>query len=187
MPDYPVLPVIMPADIAKAQNGQIDAKLLRPIQSKGQLHRLAATAWNALQLAAFFDGIALNPISSPDTYRNLDQQTNLFMSRYQLAPSTRTPAVTRTYQGKTWYLKPGVAPAGSPGTSNHGWGLAVDVANANGRTLDWMLQNCVKYGFTWEVKNGANAEAWHIRYVCGDQPTTFILDAIKAFPQLDVR
>ena len=187
MPDYPVLPVIMPADIAKAQNGMIDPKVLRPIQNKGQLHRNAATAWNALQLSAYFAGISLNPISDPDTYRNLDRQKTLFFARYQDTPTSRTPAVTRKYEGKTWYLKPGVAPAGSPGTSNHGWGLAVDVANANGRNLDWMLQNCVRFGFTWEVKSGASAEAWHIRFVCGDTFPQAVLDSIAAFPQLDVR
>jgi LAS superfamily LD-carboxypeptidase LdcB len=117
----------------------------------------------------------------------------MFNERYAASPTGRTPQVTRTYKGKTWYLKKGVAPAGTPGTSNHGWGLAIDVANASGKRLDWLLgdgfatSNALKFGFSWEVKDGANAEAWHIRYVCGDKLPQAVIDAVKAFPTLDAK
>ena len=65
-----------------------------------------------------------------------------------------------------------MAPMATPATSNHGWGLAVDVWSANGKRLDWMLQNCDKYGFSWEVQS----EPWHIRYVCGDILPQAVLD-----------
>jgi LAS superfamily LD-carboxypeptidase LdcB len=60
----------------------------------------------------------------------------------------------------------------TPATSNHGWGLAVDVWGANNGRLDWMLQNCDKYGFSWEIQS----EPWHIRYVCGDKLPQAVLD-----------
>ena len=188
---YPVLPIIMPTDLAGVPNGKLPAKLLRNIKApNGQLHSLAATAWNAMQLAAYFDGIQLKHVGA---YRPLSEQMALFNNRYALSPTGRKPQVTRTYQGATWYLKKGMAPAGTPSTSNHGLGLAVDVANCSGKRLAWLLgdgfatSNALKFGFTWEVKDGANAEAWHIRYVCGDKLPQAVLDAVAAFPTLDVR
>ena len=191
MTTYTVLPIIMPSDLAGTKNGELPASVLRNIKApNGQLHRLAATAWNAMQLAAYFDGIELKHVGA---YRPFDQQIKLFRERYTGAPTGRTPQVTRTYQGATWYLKKGMAPAGTPGTSNHGWGLAIDVASASGKRLEWLLgdgfmtSNALKFGFSWEVKDGANAEAWHIRYVCGDKLPQAVLDAVAAFPTLDVR
>ena len=190
---YPVLPIIMPSDLAGVPNGKLPPKLLRNIQApKGQLHSLAATAWNAMQLAAYFDGIELKHVGA---YRPLSEQMALFMNRYALSPTGRTPQVTRTYLGKTWYLKKGMAPAGVPGTSNHGIGLAIDIANASGKRLDWLLgdgfatSNALKYGFTWEVADpkNPNFEQWHIRYVCGDKLPQAVLAAIAVFPTLDVR
>jgi LAS superfamily LD-carboxypeptidase LdcB len=190
---YPVLPIIMPSDLAGVPNGKLPAKLLRGIKApNGQLHSLAATAWNAMQLAAYFDGIELKHVGA---YRPLSEQMALFNNRYALSPTGRRPQVTRTYQGKTWYLKKGMAPAGVPGTSNHGIGLAIDISGASGKRLAWLLgdgfatSNALKYGFTWEVADpkNPNFESWHLRYVCGDRLPQAVLDAIQAFPTLDVR
>jgi LAS superfamily LD-carboxypeptidase LdcB len=191
MTTYTVLPIIMPTDLAGQKNGEINPSLLRDIKAPGgKLHRLAATAWNAMQLAAYFDGIELKHVGA---YRPIKEQINLFNTRYSAEKTPRKPEVTRKYQGKTWYLKKGMAPAGTPGTSNHGIGLAIDVANCSGKRLEWLLgdgfmtSNALKFGFSWEVKDGANAEAWHIRYVAGDSLPQAVLDAIAAFPTLDVR
>ena len=181
----------MPSDLAGQKNGEIKPALLRDIKApNGKLHRLAATAWNAMQLAAYFDGIELKHVGA---YRPIKEQINLFNTRYSAEKTPRKPEVTRKYQGKTWYLKQGMAPAGTPGTSNHGIGLAIDIASASGKRLEWLLgdgfmtSNALKYGFSWEVKDGANAEAWHIRYIAGDTLPQAVLEAIAAFPTLDVR
>jgi LAS superfamily LD-carboxypeptidase LdcB len=192
MTNYPVLPIIMPSDLEGQKNGELKPALLRDIKApNGKLHSLAATAWNALQLAAYFDGIELKHVGA---YRPLAQQVALFNQRYEAKPNFRKPQVTRKYNGQVWWLKQGYAPAGSPSTSNHGWGLAIDVASVTaGKRLEWLLgdgfmtSNALKYGFTWEVKSGKNAEAWHIRYVCGDNLPQAVLDAIAYFPTLDVR
>ena len=190
---YPVLPIIMPSDLAGVPNGKLSAKLLRNIKApNGQLHALAATAWNCMQLAAYFDGIELRHVGA---YRPLSEQMALFSNRYALSPTGRKPQVTRTYQGATWYLKKGMAPAGVPATSNHGIGLAIDISGASGKRLDWLLgdsfatSNALKYGFSWEVADpkNPNFEAWHLRFVCGDKLPQAVLDAIAAFPTLDVR
>jgi LAS superfamily LD-carboxypeptidase LdcB len=192
--EYPVLPVVMPADIAKAENGKLPDGVLKPLKGfpTGRLHRMAATAFNAMQLAAFFDKIELRPVSPTDTYRPFEVQDRIFYQRY--TDQNNGAKVTRQHAGKTWYLLPGKAPCSSPGKSNHGWGLAVDIANCSGSRLDWLLgggglaANALKFGFSWETTPGKPGhEDWHIRLVTGDKPTQAVLDMVKAFPELDAR
>ena len=168
----PVTEVKLPKDLKGATNGRLPEVLLRPITPSGKLHHLAARAWEALHDAAMqAEGTKpFKPTSSADAYRSAEQQLAGFMSRF-VEKDTGT-GTTRTYKGKKWFLKKGMAPMASPGTSNHGWGLAVDVWSANGARLDWMLQNCEKYGFSWEVQS----EPWHIRYVAGDNVPQTVLD-----------
>jgi LAS superfamily LD-carboxypeptidase LdcB len=188
---YPVLPIIMPTDLKGQNNGKLNPALLRNIKApNGKLHRLAATAWNCMQLAAYFDGIELKHVGA---YRPLSEQMSLFMNRYSTEKTPRKPQVTRTYLGKTWYLKKGMAPAGVPATSTHGFGLAIDINLASGKELKWLLgdgfmtSNALKYGFTWQVSDpkNPNFEAWHLQYVCGDKLPQAVLEAIKVFPDLD--
>jgi LAS superfamily LD-carboxypeptidase LdcB len=184
----------MPADLAGTENGKLPETVLRPLNGfpKGKLHRMAATAFNCMQLAAFFDKIELNPVSAPDCYRNADIQTRIFFQRYTDKPNGAK--VTRQHDGKTWYLLPGKAPCSAPQKSNHGWGLAVDIANCSGARLNWLLgdggmtSNALKFGFSWETTPGKPGhEDWHIRLVTGDKPTDAVLEMIKVFPNLDVR
>ena len=182
MTNYPVKKIVMPKDLAHALNGIIPANLLRKIgPTNGQLHYSAATAWNCLKMAAYFDGISLDHVGA---YRSLKQQTALFKQRYSLTLESRM--ITRIWMGKTYYLRDGFAPSSSPGMSNHGWGLAIDVANCSGDRLKWLLDgNAKKFGWYWQVKNGPQAEAWHLQYVCGDKPSRGIRKALKLFPELD--
>lgn len=182
MTDYPVRPMVLPADLTHAMNGLLRPDVLRKIgPSSGQLHRHAATAWNCLKLAAYFDGISLDHVGA---YRTLAGQTALFKQRYSLVKQGRD--ITRKSNGQIFYLRDGFAPSSSPGASNHGWGLAIDVANASGDRLKWLLaENAEKFGWSWEVKNGPQAEAWHIRYVCGDAPPRGVRNALASFPELN--
>lgn len=50
-------------------------------------------------------------------------------------------------------------PVALPGTSNHGWGEAVDIFDSEGQT--WMKENGKKYGWCW---GEAPTEAWHFTY-----------------------
>lgn len=184
---YPVEEVILPRDLKGIENGKLPDKLLVKIAPGGVMHHLAAKAWTAMRAAAKADGVVLGHVGA---YRPLAEQISLFEKRYSDKPTGRD--ITRKWKGKTYYLKPGVAPAGTPGTSNHGWGLAIDAAvivggntlsitsNPDGKGgwasgLDWLLKNAATYGFSWEIKEGAQAEAWHIRYHAGDT----LPDAVK--------
>lgn len=168
----PIVKVVMPADLAGHQAGKLPPKLLRKIDGGGKLHHLAANAWEALVAKAKADGIELKPTSAGDTYRDYELQKRGFLQRYQLEPTGT--GVTRTFEGKKWYLKKGFAPLATPGSSQHNWGLAVDCANANGKRLQWMRANILNFGWSWEV---VPDEPWHIRYTAGDN----VPEAVKAY------
>ena len=180
---YPVKDVVLPKDIKNAKNGKLPASVLKKIDIGGQLHHLAADAFNAMTKAAKADGITFAHVGD---YRSYDAQLSLFKQRYVKGDSGDPRKITRTFEGEKWMLKKGMAPAGSPGTSNHGWGLAIDVAlKVGGKLLaitsdpdgkggfkngvEWLMKNADTYGFSWEIKEGAQAEAWHIRYYPGDK------------------
>lgn len=65
--------------------------------------------------------------------------------------------------------------AAEPGTSIHGWGLAIDVGTITGdrlpassETFTWLVENAGKYGWVnppWAVEGGAGPyEPWHWEY-----------------------
>jgi LAS superfamily LD-carboxypeptidase LdcB len=98
----------------------------------------------------------------------------------------RKPVVKRKFLGKTWFLKKGKSPSATPGTSNHGWALAIDVGLAtktgtiaslagNAKAFAWMCQNAPRYGFYLAGpskklgKPNPEFEAWHWQYCLGDK------------------
>ena len=54
--------------------------------------------------------------------------------------------------------------AAIPGTSNHGWGRAIDIAGYNSGDLLWLEANAARYGWSWKTGQ-ASGEAWHYEYV----------------------
>jgi LAS superfamily LD-carboxypeptidase LdcB len=162
---YPVRPIKLPADLKGVKPGELPETLLRPIEGKGKLHHLAADAYEAMDEAANADGIDLSPTSQADTYRSLAVQEYGFFQRHTLTPKPKeAKQKPRIYKGKAWYLKRGMAPMAVPGTSNHNLGIAIDIANASGKRLEWLLANEHKFGFSHEL----DSEPWHIRYTEGD-------------------
>lgn len=177
MRKLPIVPISMPADLHGVKNGKLPPKLLTDILPSGKLHHLAAKAWQKLQFEAAKEGLVLVQIGD---YRSASQQEHLFLLRMRTYPDARrTKQVTRTWNGKTWYLHDG-APVATPETSNHGWGLAVDCAlRVDGRTVSIMTKpkGCPRrglkflrsvapsLGWSWELQD----EPWHIRYVAGDK------------------
>ena len=70
---------------------------------------------------------------------------------------------------KSYYKNPpsGVGTAAVPGTSNHGWGLAIDFGGLGGKTgimYLWMRANASNYGWDnplWAHDNSGVEEPWH--------------------------
>ena len=164
---YPVRPVKLPADLKGVKPGELPDNLLRPIEGKGKLHHLAADAYEAMDEAANAEGIDLAPTSQADTYRSLAVQEYAFYQRYTDKPTPKqAKGKPKIYKGKAWYKKsPKLADLATPGLSQHNLGLAVDIAHASGKRLEWLLANEHKYGFSHEL----DSEPWHIRYTEGDE------------------
>ncbi len=167
-----IAPVKQPADLKGVEPGKLPGHLLRPARGEGgkpcgQLHWLAAAAWAAMCEAAEKDGVLLKPVSAGDTYRTYASQLSAFLTRYQKEPIAG--ASTRTFEGVKWYKKsPKLASLAAPGTSQHNSGLAVDVHTAaEPKRLQWLVDNVLKFGFSWEV---VPEEPWHLRYTEGDNP-----------------
>lgn len=96
------------------------------------------------------------------------------MSQYHAATAGGPLCVTdsyRSYAGQVsvYYRKPSLA--ATPGTSEHGWGKAVDLCGGVERygsdAFYWMKQNAGRFGFfhpAWAEPSGGRPEAWHWEY-----------------------
>lgn len=175
--DY-IVPIKMPADLKEIEPGKLPVNLLRSIAGGGKLHWRCADAWNAMVAKAKADGIELKPVSAGDAYRSYDSQKAAFLSRYQTEPIAG--ASTKSFEGKTWYLKKGMAMLATPGKSNHNLGIAVDVHSAGEpKRLNWLIANVKDFGFSWEV---VPSEPWHLRLVTGDNPTPAVVAFVGGQP-----
>lgn len=124
-------------------NGRLPSVVLAPIY-RGRLRRGAAKAWNAMNMEAQGRyGVTLYPTGSKSSYRTIGQQWELY---------------------NLWKAGRGNL-AAYPGTSNHGWGLAVDLASPRMRQI--VDQIGAKYG--WAKKwSDAPSEWWHLKWRDGD-------------------
>ncbi len=68
--------------------------------------------------------------------------------------------------------------AATPGTSNHGWGVAVDLGSGINRfgteTHRWMRENAPKFGWdlpAWARQDGSKPEPWHWEFVAAPAST----------------
>lgn len=105
--------------------------------------------------------------SAGDAYRSYEIQERIFKQRYQ--PSYIQYAAgkvdRRVWNGVAYYRKPGTAAAAVPGTSNHGLGIAVDVAHMSYNTTRWNQFALVATSLGWSNREGrAVNEAWHWVY-----------------------
>lgn len=122
-------------------NGQIaDANLCELPEGGFHLRGDAARAW--WRLSARYEREFGEPPCLTDAYRSLASQQRLYAS------------------------KPGLA--ARPGTSNHGWGVAVDlcggVQSFGTREYEWLSVNAAKVGWTnpgWARRSGSRPEPWH--------------------------
>lgn len=182
-------PIIFPPALANYENGKLPDGLLwsTPGQARGPVIRLteaAARSWRAMTAAAKTAGHILKATSSADSYRSYAQQEATFTARYE--PDNFPGSIGSRYwpghynlrgqwvAGHMWYQKPNTAVAAVPGTSNHGWGLAVDIGeerdgdagteSIDTASLNWLIANAHLYGWSAEIQS----EPWHWRRYSGD-------------------
>jgi hypothetical protein len=126
----------VPVELAAYGNGKIPASALAEVGDTG--HRLwapAAEALERLRADAGRDGIT---IGITDSYRSYEAQVDVAAR-------------------KGLYSQGGLAAV--PGTSDHGWGMAVDL-DLDSAAQSWMRQNAGRYGFAEDTPR----EPWHWAY-----------------------
>jgi hypothetical protein len=152
--------VINGRSLGVAENGVFTAKNTDPIPG-GKLWAEAALTWNLMVADYIGDG------GNPGDF----------------APAgPRSSARPRSDQDFFWdqYLHHGGAPAARPYTSNHGWGIAVDVKTK--QAAAWLMRHGAKYGWSWDEGQRVG-EWWHWRYV--GTPSAAIKRRMKRAHALD--
>jgi D-alanyl-D-alanine carboxypeptidase/Putative peptidoglycan binding domain len=187
---YPYIKLVLPKALEKIENGKLTDAMLDKVACGGRMYKPVAVHFNALYKAAQEAGFKLRNVGD---FRPFADQMALFQDRYSTKDEGRKPQVTRTYDGKTWYLKPGKAPSSTPGKSNHGLGLAIDLGYDNkgaltamgGKCLEWMCDNAPKYGFYLQSDDPTSPEfeAWHWQYCLGDKAPEYLAGGVApSFP-----
>jgi hypothetical protein len=129
--------VQVPPELAKFGNGRIPPTLLTPIgQGNHKLWGPAAESWKGLIASAARAGIDLRVT---DSYRTYDQQVEL--------------AATKGLSSQGGW-------AATPGTSNHGWGMAVDADVTDPKVNAWLRANAGAAGWVLATER----EPWHYEY-----------------------
>ena len=138
-----------PTALSGVTNGKLPSSDLVTLNSNCQAYKQVAGSLAALLVAANKAGI---PLATSECYRDYAGQV---------------------YERTVWCGRGICANAAVPGTSNHGWGKAVDfnvggsAVAFNGSTFSWLMLHAGTYGFIHP--NGVN-EAWHWEWV-GDGGT----------------
>ncbi len=123
----------------------------------------------ASDLCLLWDGVHMLRGDAAVTLTELNQNFHAAFNRdLCLVDAYRTLAVQRRLK----YTKPGLA--ATPGTSNHGWGLAIDLCGQethNRAVMSWLAENGPTFGWAnppWAKPGGSGAyEPWHWEYVPG--------------------
>lgn len=119
-------------------NGLFDGSNTAPIVG-GRLWPEAALTWNAMRTTYIAGG------GGPSEF---------------MPAGPNSSARSRAAQDYFWTHQP--PPAARPYTSNHGWGIAVDVVSQ--KAAAWIINNGARFG--WSHDEGQRVgEWWHMRYV----------------------
>ena len=197
MATLPIAKLTMPSTLNGLENGKLPDHVLDYVGiGKARMEKTACRAFKALFAAARKSGFDPRHVGD---YRSYDAQKQLFISRYKPV-SLATYAATPTSRCKRWHdavyhgfnstywikiQRPDgsfPATAASPGKSNHGWAIAIDVAqeldgdpapeSITPAFVNWMIANAHRYGVSAELQS----EPWHWRYVAGDAIPQAVLD-----------
>lgn len=177
---YPSKKLVVPKELTKVLNGRLPENMLANIKCGGKMWKWAAVSFNLMYDEARTAGIKLR---NQGDYRTYARQLEMFEDRYSLIDEGRVPKITRKFDEKTWILKKGKSPSATPGTSNHGLALAIDVDTSDPKTVTWLCQHAPKYGFYLQGSDPKNPEfeAWHWQYCEGDNPPAIVVKAVKAY------
>jgi hypothetical protein len=133
------------AAVEQYANGQIPLAALCPLRAAAGHHLRADAAYAFDRMGQAYAGRFGSTICITDSYRSYAAQVSVYAR------------------------KPGLAAI--PGTSNHGWGRAVDLCGGiqsfSSAQHRWMRENAALYGWFhpgWAQQNGSKPEPWHWEY-----------------------
>jgi hypothetical protein len=185
-------------------NGDIDAIELGPCGvfsthrpfGELQMHHLAANAMRAM-VKALRDDLGVARLEADNTTRTLARQIQMFDGTL---PNNRTEVDGRYIPSELWHTMPDGSldpdprherewpkgtghmwrrrketnEAAAPGTSNHGFGLAIDIKITD-QIFDWLVDNAARFGFSGETPSERN----HWRYIAGDDIPPAVAGVLK--------
>jgi hypothetical protein len=134
------------------RNGRINPALLTPLK-EAPGHRLYKDAAEAFdKMAVAYKADTGKKLSITDSYRRLEVSIDLIKRKGWYS---RNAPDTTEGRGQKMGL------GGQPGTSNHGWGLGIDVNNCgyDSTAFKWLSQNAARFGYKNIPK-----ESWHWEY-----------------------
>lgn len=191
----PVSQMTLPSDLVEVTNGSVPASLLTLCgvisgyapHHELLMHHTASRAMHALLAAAEADGAFVAPMWATGTGRTYDEQLVAFDGQHY--PQGRYlpefmwenfpishwafPVDIKTWPDHgRWKRIVNTAMAAWPGSSNHGWDLAIDFWNITTLFLKWLIKNAIRFGFSAETQS----EDWHWRYFAGDVLPKAVLD-----------
>lgn len=143
-------------------NGVFTSANVAPIPG-GRLWPEAAAAWNAMRAAYIEAG------GNPANFMPAGPASSARSNGQQVALKAE------------WTAKGHPEKAATPGTSAHGWGLAVDVLTR--AAAAWIMAHGARFGWSWDEGRRVG-EWWHFRYVGGFKPKT---DALRGYPANEKR
>lgn len=199
MATLPIKPVVRPSTLNGTLNGRLPSSILTLIGVGNAIMELtAARAFRAMFADARQAGFVIKEVGD---YRSFLEQLDLFLSRYKpvsysvyaSTPSAHrklwSEAVSMGYASNYWIKKDfSYATAATPGASNHGWGLALDIAEETDgdpgpegittRFVNWLIGNADRFGICAELQS----EPWHWRYYRGDNVPVAVLNYEQGNP-----
>ena len=175
--------------VAGHRNGRLPEGVLERVPAganeRCNLEAEAAAAWELLLQAAARDG--MTGFAAGWCYRSVKQQERTYARNcgWVQDPAPPAPAPPPVVEGeepppppppppappKRWVCDP---PTAKPGTSNHGWGRAIDVVDTTTRKAHvlscrdpqfaWLVEHAPRYGWVlprWAQCGRSSEEPWH--------------------------
>ena len=147
-------------------NGRLSTSALTALpaswSNKGKVERLRSDAAAALS-RAMLRAVAHtgSNFSVWSAYRDHADQVAMLQKHYRRVNRARRKSSDRSWDGSTWAKRLGHPTVASPGYSNHGTGIAVDIHP--GPIQLWLQKHGRRYGWSWDEGRRVG-ESWHFVY-----------------------
>jgi hypothetical protein len=173
------------------RNGELPGEVLAEVEAGANercwLEADAAVAWQLLLLAAEAEGVS--GFAAGWCYRSLEQQERTYDRN---CPWVQDPAPP-VEEGEEPLPPPPPyrdcrVPTAEPGTSNHGWGRAIDVVDTTTRKAHilscgdpqyvWLRDNAIRFGWvapSWAHCGAPSQEPWHFEWAGLSIPITQLI------------